>query len=52
MKKKIILSDVSLRDGNHAVSHQIDKKIIRDYCNFCEKIGIDIVLIQIINYSF
>ncbi|MDC0972205.1 hypothetical protein OAR45_03260 [Candidatus Pelagibacter sp.] len=43
MKKKIILSDVSLRDGNHAVSHQIDKKIIRDYCNFCEKIGIDIV---------
>jgi len=43
MKKKIILSDVSLRDGNHAVSHQIDKKIISEYCNFCEKIGIDVV---------
>ncbi len=43
MKKKIILSDVSLRDGNHAVSHQIDKKIITEYCNFCEKIGIDVV---------
>jgi|TARA_B100000929_G_scaffold149970_1_gene118853 4-hydroxy 2-oxovalerate aldolase len=41
--KKVIISDVTLRDGNHAVAHTIDKKIIRKYCEFIEKTKIKIV---------
>jgi 4-hydroxy 2-oxovalerate aldolase len=41
--KKIIISDVTLRDGNHAVNHKINLKIIEKYCNFAEEIGIPII---------
>ena len=45
MKKlqKLIVSDVTLRDGNHAVNHEINSNVIRKYCNYIDSTGIDIV---------
>ncbi len=42
-KKKIIISDVTLRDGNHAVEHSINENVIRNYCEMINEAGIDIV---------
>lgn len=43
MKRKIIISDPSLRDGNHAVSHKIPRDSIVRYCKFAEAAGIPII---------
>ena len=42
-KNKIIISDVSLRDGNHAVEHTISKDIIKNYCKLIDKTNVKIV---------
>ncbi len=39
----IIISDSTLRDGNHAVAHQLDVQQIVDYCNAADLAGIPIV---------
>lgn len=41
--KNIILTDSSLRDGNHSVKHTINLNSIKRYCRFAEKVGIPIV---------
>jgi 4-hydroxy 2-oxovalerate aldolase len=41
--KKIIISDVTLRDGNHVVNHQINLNIIKKYCSFAEEAKIPII---------
>jgi 4-hydroxy 2-oxovalerate aldolase len=40
---KIIITDSSLRDGNHAVKHTINLDSIKKYCNFADNADIPIV---------
>jgi 4-hydroxy 2-oxovalerate aldolase len=40
---KIIITDSSLRDGNHAVKHSISLENIKRYCEFADKAKIPIV---------
>lgn len=42
-KKHIIISDPSLRDGNHAVAHQLSKEQIAEYCKRADKANVPIV---------
>ena len=39
----VFLNDVTLRDGNHAVSHSIDLKFIEKYCKIADKSNLDSV---------
>ncbi len=41
--KKIIISDPSLRDGNHSVKHTISISSVERYCKFAEKAQIPVV---------
>jgi 4-hydroxy 2-oxovalerate aldolase len=41
--KKIIITDSSLRDGNHSVKHTISLDSIERYCKFADRAGIPIV---------
>lgn len=43
MSNNIIITDSSLRDGNHSVKHTISLDSIQRYCQFAEKAGIPIV---------
>ncbi len=43
MPKKILISDPTLRDGNHAVRHQLDGDSFVAYCNAAELAGVPIV---------
>ena len=40
---EIIITDSSLRDGNHSVKHQISLKSIKKYCQFADNAKIPIV---------
>lgn len=40
---KIIITDSSLRDGNHSVKHSISLKSIKKYCQFADSANIPIV---------
>ena len=42
-KKKILISDVTLRDGNHAIRHKLKKEQIKKYCIAAEKAKVDIL---------
>jgi 4-hydroxy 2-oxovalerate aldolase len=42
-KTKVLISDPSLRDGNHAVSHQLSKEQIASYCRAADNAGVPIV---------
>jgi len=41
--QKIIITDSSLRVGNHSVKHTISLDSIKTYCQFADKVGIPIV---------
>jgi 4-hydroxy 2-oxovalerate aldolase len=43
--QKILVVDSSLRDGNHAVKHQIPASVYRDYARGAEKAGIEILVV-------
>ncbi|MEZ4814788.1 MAG: 4-hydroxy-2-oxovalerate aldolase [Bdellovibrionota bacterium] len=41
--KSVLISDPTLRDGNHAVAHQLDREQIATYCKAVDKAGVPIV---------
>ena len=41
--KNILITDSSLRDGNHSVKHTISLDSIEKYCTFADKAGVPIV---------
>ena len=41
--KKIIISDPTLRDGSHAIGHQLSTKQVASYCRAIDKTGIHVV---------
>jgi 4-hydroxy 2-oxovalerate aldolase len=41
--KKIIISDVTLRDGNHAVDHSINLTTVKKYCEFAELAKLSVI---------
>jgi 4-hydroxy 2-oxovalerate aldolase len=43
MSKKILISDPTLRDGNHAVRHQISQEHFAAYCTAADAAGVPIV---------
>lgn len=43
MPKKILISDPTLRDGNHAVRHQLDRNSFVAYCSAAELAGVPVV---------
>ena len=43
MSKKILISDPTLRDGNHAVRHQLSRESFIAYCQAAEAAGVPIV---------
>ena len=43
MTKKILISDPTLRDGNHAVRHQLSRENFINYCKAAESAGVPIV---------
>jgi 4-hydroxy 2-oxovalerate aldolase len=43
MKQHILISDPTLRDGNHAVSHQLSAKQVAAYCEAANNAGVPIV---------
>jgi len=45
MSREIKLFDSTLRDGNHAVQHQISQKFIRDYCQAMDQSGVYTIIV-------
>ena len=41
--KNIVLHDSTLRDGNHAIRHQLDYSDVSSYCKAAELAGITII---------
>jgi len=43
LNNKILISDATLRDGNHAISHQITEQQIAVYCEAADSAGVPII---------
>ena len=43
MTKKILITDPTLRDGNHAVGHQLDRDLIKLYSTKLDKTGVKVI---------
>jgi 4-hydroxy 2-oxovalerate aldolase len=43
--KKILLFDSTLRDGSHAIKHQLTQDTIRDYCRMMDTSGVYTIII-------
>ena len=40
---KLLISDVTLRDGNHAVNHAINENVIKKYCELVDDTEVNVV---------
>jgi len=45
MKDEILFFDSTLRDGSHAVKHQLSENQIRNYCQEINTAGLDVVIV-------
>ncbi len=45
MKEDLAFFDSTLRDGSHAVKHQLNEKQIRKYCQEIDASGLDVVIV-------
>lgn len=43
MNKQILISDPTLRDGNHAIRHQLSRENFISYCKAAEEAGVPII---------
>jgi len=43
--KNIIFFDSTLRDGSHAIKHQLTRKNIEDYCQLADKVGLYTIIV-------
>lgn len=43
ISKSIVLHDVTLRDGNHALRHQLSTELVHDYCTLADSSAVDYV---------
>jgi len=43
MNKRILISDPTLRDGNHAIRHQLTRQNFISYCQAAEAAGVPVV---------
>lgn len=41
--KNVLVTDVTLRDGNHAISHQLDEQQIASYCRLANAANVPII---------
>ena len=45
MNNKLIFFDSTLRDGSHAIAHQLTSENIRDYCNIMDGVGVHTIIV-------
>jgi len=43
MSHHLIISDLTLRDGNHALQHQLSLDQVSSYCKSIDEVGIDVI---------
>ncbi len=43
--QKLLFFDSTLRDGSHAIAHQLSQQNIRDYCKVIDQAGLEVVIV-------
>ena len=45
LMRKILFFDYTLRDGSHAIAHQLSKKNISEYCRNIDGLGVEVIIV-------
>lgn len=43
--QKILFFDSTLRDGSHAIAHQLSRENVRDYCKIIDDAGLEVIIV-------